>query len=67
MIDVCHWWLMYKAYMSMMVDDHQKDIDQFEKASNKANDANLKAFASKALPVLRMHLDSAKAINDGIK
>lgn len=56
-----------KAYMSMMVDDHQKDVSDFEGASNKAGDANLKAFAAKTLPVLRMHLDSAKAINGNMK
>ena len=55
------------AYMSMMVDDHQGDVDKFEKASNNAKDAAVKAFAAKTLPVLRMHLDSAKAVNDGLK
>jgi putative membrane protein len=56
-----------KAYMSMMVDDHQEDINKFEKLANDATDADLKAFASKTLPVLRAHLDSAKAINDAVK
>ena len=50
-----------------MVDDHQGDVDKFEKASNNAKDAAVKAFAAKTLPVLRMHLDSAKAVNDGLK
>lgn len=56
-----------KDYMSMMVDDHEKDIKQFENTSDKGNDANLKAFASKTLPVLHVHLDSAKAVNDWLK
>ena len=56
-----------KDYMKMMVDDHQDDVDKFEKASNDANDADIKAFASKTLPVLRAHLDSAKAIRDALK
>lgn len=55
-----------KAYMSMMVDDHKKDISEFEDAS-KNDDADVKAFASKTLPVLRTHLDSAQAINDALK
>src|SRR5687768_16530164 len=38
------------AYMSMMVDDHKADVDKFEKASNDAKDAAVKAFAAKALP-----------------
>jgi putative membrane protein len=49
-------------YMKMMTDDHQKTITKFENASNTAADADLKAWATKTLPVLRAHLDSAKAI-----
>ncbi len=56
-----------KAYMGMMVDDHKNDISEFEKASDKATDVDLKSFASQKLPILKMHLDSAKAINDALK
>lgn len=55
-----------KHYMSMMTDDHKETIDLFEKASKNAPDADLKAFATKTLPVLNLHLDSAKAIKDAI-
>ncbi len=55
-----------KAYISMMVDDHKKDISEFEDAA-KLDDADVKAFAQKTLPVLRTHLDSAKAINSALK
>ena len=53
-----------KHYISMMVDDHKEDIGDFEKASGSAADADIKAFASKTLPVLRTHLDSANAIHN---
>jgi putative membrane protein len=56
-----------KDYIKMMVDDHKKDIDHFEMCSKDAKDADLKAFADKALPVLRVHLDSAKAIASSMK
>ena len=52
-----------KHYMKMMVDDHAKDVREFEKTSNNAQDAELKSFASKTLPTLKTHSDSAKAIN----
>ena len=52
-----------RAYMSMMVKDHQKDVQEFEKASNNISDGEVKAFATRTLPVLRTHLDSATAIN----
>jgi putative membrane protein len=51
-----------KAYMSMMLDDHKKDIKKFEKAGNDLKDADVKSFAMKTLPTLQKHLDSAKAI-----
>lgn len=56
-----------KAYMSMMVDDHEKDVSDYSNESNNGSDAEVKAFAAKTLPVLRAHLDSAKSVNDAVK
>ncbi|MXV52724.1 DUF4142 domain-containing protein [Pedobacter sp. HMF7647] len=55
-----------KEYMKMMVSDHKEDIEEFNDAAKEGKDADVKAFASKTLPVLTMHLDSAKAINDAV-
>lgn len=52
-----------KAFMDMMVSDHNEDVNKFQVASNNAADADLKAFATKTLPTLRKHLDSAQAIS----
>lgn len=49
-----------KEYMNMMVDDHKEDIDAFEKAADKGNDADVKAFAAKTLPTLKHHLQMAE-------
>jgi putative membrane protein len=56
-----------KAYMKGMVSDHEKDVDQFKKVAEGAKDPQIKTFAAKTLPVLLMHLDSAKSIHDAIK
>jgi putative membrane protein len=56
-----------KHYMSMMTDDHKDDIDQFETAAKSSKDNDIKAFAAKTLPVLKMHLDSAQAIKKDVK
>ncbi len=56
-----------KEYMSEMVDDHEKDADKFKRHAENGNDPDLKAFAAKTLPILLMHQDSAKNINDAIK
>jgi putative membrane protein len=49
-----------KQYMSNMVDDHEKAVKDFEKASKDAKDPDLKAWASKTLPTLQDHLKMAK-------
>ncbi|MDQ3682612.1 MAG: DUF4142 domain-containing protein [Bacteroidota bacterium] len=52
-----------KHYISMMVKDHNKDISEFEKASNNAKDADLKAWAAKTLPALKKHKDTLQALS----
>ena len=56
-----------KAYMSMMVMDHEEDVKKFEEASTDGKDADVKAFAAKTLPVLKQHHAIAKTINDEMK
>lgn len=49
-------------FISMMTTDHKQDIADFEKQANSGTDPELKAFAAKTLPVLKMHLDSVQAL-----
>lgn len=56
-----------KAYVDMMVDDHKEDISKFQDEANKGNDADVKAFAAKTLPVLTKHLEHIQKIQDGMK
>lgn len=56
-----------EKYMDMMVEDHNEDIKLFEEAAGHSTDQKVKAFAAKILPILKMHLDSAKAIRSAIK
>jgi putative membrane protein len=51
-----------KAYSKKMLSDHQKDVAAFEKQSTGGSDAEVKAFAAKALPTLQEHLTLAKAL-----
>ena len=52
-----------KHYMDMMVNDHKKDIAEFQKQASSATNDEFKSFAAKTLPTLQKHLDSAQAIN----
>jgi putative membrane protein len=56
-----------KDYISMMVDDHKKDIKDFENESKNGADADIRAFADSSLHMLRTHLDSAESCNKRIK
>ena len=51
-----------KEYVSMMLDDHKKVIEDFKKCADNCSDSTLKSFASSTLPVLEKHLDSIQAI-----
>ena len=48
-----------KAYAKGMVADHKADIKDFKWASEKADDADLRAWAAKTEPTLEMHLQMA--------
>ena len=51
-----------KDYISMMIKAHGDGISLFEDTRSNASDIDVKNFADKTLPTLKMHLDSAKAI-----
>lgn len=44
------------------LDDHKENIRLFEKASKDADDADVKAFATKTLPTLKSHRDHAEGL-----
>ncbi|HEY3458164.1 MAG TPA: DUF4142 domain-containing protein [Bryobacteraceae bacterium] len=51
-----------KAYVDMMVKDHEKDVKEFEREANKGKNDQIKGFASDTLPVLKGHLEKIKSI-----
>jgi len=55
------------AYVSDMIDDHKHDVKAFEDASKNLKDPDLKAFATKTLPVLKTHLDAINGVHDSMK
>jgi len=48
-----------KEYSSMMVNEHKKAIELFEKAAMDCTDLDIKTWARETLPSLRTHLDQA--------
>lgn len=56
-----------KKYASLMVDEHQKDLDIMEKQAREGVDPELKAFAAKNAPILKSHLEIIKKIKNELK
>jgi putative membrane protein len=48
------------AYMRGMVKDHMEDVSEFQREANKGQDLDVKASASKMLPILEDHLRMAE-------
>jgi putative membrane protein len=51
-----------REYMKEMVNDHAKDVSEFERAATQATNTDIKQFASEALPTLKDHLKAAREI-----
>ena len=52
-----------RDFMKTMVSDHEKMIKLFQDQSQKATDADVKAWAAKTLPTLQSHLQMARSIS----
>lgn len=55
-----------KSFAEAMVNDHKKAIETFEKAANEGSDPDVKAFAAKTLPTLKMHLSMAEELQNKV-
>ena len=55
-----------RAYMREMVEDHDTDVKKFRQQAAHGNDADLKGFAQKTLPVLEQHQKMAHDISKSL-
>jgi putative membrane protein len=53
-----------KEYINLMVENNQKDIQEFENASSKVRNTQLKSWIDKTLPTLKKHLQEAQRIQN---
>ena len=56
-----------RAYVRGMVMDHQEDVKEFQKEANSGSDEQIKAFASRTLPIIQSHLDKIKSIQSNMQ
>ena len=60
-------WTSDKAYIDMMVKDHEKDLTEFKEEANSGSDPDVKKFADDTAKVVQEHLDLAKEIQGKLK
>lgn len=56
-----------KKWLEQMEDSHEKSIGKFEKRAEKGEDADIKAFAAKHVPHLKMHKEKIDACQERVK
>lgn len=56
-----------KAYAKLLEEDHVKVLAFMEHEARKGTDPDLKAFASKMVPIINAHLNGIRKIKDGLK
>jgi putative membrane protein len=56
-----------QEYIKAMVQDHQKDVKDFQKEQKSAKDADLKTFVTTTLPTLEEHLKLAQSDQAAVK
>jgi len=60
-------WTSDKAYVDMMVKDHEKDLAEFKEEANSGSDPDVKKFADDTAKVIQEHLDQIKEIQGKLK
>jgi putative membrane protein len=60
-------WTSDKAYIDMMVKDHEKDLAEFKEEANSGSDPDVKKFADDTAKVIQEHLDLVKEIQGKLK
>src|SRR6187551_142267 len=53
-------WNSDKAYINMMVKDHEKDLTEFQEEAKTGSDPEVKKFAEDTAKMVQEHLDLAK-------
>jgi putative membrane protein len=56
-----------RAYMDMMVKDHEKDLAEFQKQAKNGSDPDLKKFADDTSKIVSEHLSMARRISKNLK
>lgn len=60
-------WTSDKAYIDMMVKDHEKDLAEFQQEASGGSDPDVKKFADDTAKIVQEHLQLAKDTRSKLK
>jgi putative membrane protein len=49
-----------RAYADHMVQDHEKDLNEFQNEANNGKNSSIRAFAAQTVPMIQQHLNQAR-------
>jgi putative membrane protein len=55
-----------RAYAQDMVEDHEKDLADFQNEATNGKDDSIKAFAAQTIPMIQEHLNQAREIQKAV-
>jgi putative membrane protein len=55
-----------RAYADAMVDDHQKDLNDFQNEANNGKNDTIRAFAAQTIQMIQEHLNQAREIQKAV-
>lgn len=56
-----------RRYIAQMIEDHEQGIEELEKKAERADDPQVREWATKTLPKMRQHLAKAKAVQETLE
>jgi putative membrane protein len=56
-----------REYMKAMIDGHEEAVDDTKNKAEHSDNADIKQWASKALPTVQQHLERAREINEALE
>lgn len=55
-----------RQYLQHLINDHQRDIDRYQRMASQASDPNVRAYAQQTLPSLRQHLQQVRDVQQKV-
>jgi putative membrane protein len=55
-----------RAYAGDMVQDHEKDLNEFQNEANNGKNSSIRAFAAQTVPMIQQHLNQAREMQKAV-